>query len=156
MAVQDGGYKKGGFWRIDARSGAKVRGYNTRREWTGNFIANADWEARHPQDFVRGLRDKQIVENPRPPPDVDTFIGPLVTELTVAARAGDTAASVISTARMQAGDRIAIPLDNGNLFQTTIVSASSPTVLTLHAAFPFSASVGNVVTDYSAVAAATL
>jgi hypothetical protein len=160
MAVQDGGYKKGGFWRIDDRTGFKVRGYNTVKEWTGSIVDKNDFEARHPQDFVRGVADKQVVPAPRPRAPVDTYIGPLDTELTAAGKAGDITLTILSSVRMVIGDRISVLLDEGyanagNLI-TTISGISGPNSITLAVPLPGPASIGNVVTDWSAVAAANI
>lgn len=155
MAVNDEGYRHGGFWRIDARSGFKVRGYNTVKEWTGNYVDKADFEARNAQDFVRGKADKQIVPDPRPRDPVDTFIGPLVTELTTAAVAGAQTIAVTSSARMVAGDRVSVILDNGTLF-TTIQSVPTAASITLTAKLPSAAAVGNQVVDLSALAQADI
>jgi hypothetical protein len=51
------------------------------RTWDGLFVCRADWETRHPQDFVRGRKDIQNVPNPRPEPAED-FIGPTAAILT--------------------------------------------------------------------------
>lgn len=59
-------FKKGQFNRIDDRSGFKVKADRTRQEWTGMIVAEESWEPRNSQDFVRGIPDKQSVENPRP------------------------------------------------------------------------------------------
>ena len=160
MTVNDGGWRHGGFWRIDSRTGFKVRGYNTVKEWTGSIVDKADFEPRNSQDFVRGLADKQIVPEPRPRDPVDTFIGPLDTELTAAGKAGDTTLTVLSSVRMVIGDRISVLLDQGynnagNLI-TTISGISGPNSVTLAVPLPGPASIGNVVTDWSAVAAANL
>jgi hypothetical protein len=45
------------------------------RTWDGLFVCKADWETRHPQDFVRGRKDVQNVPNPRPEPSM-TYVGP--------------------------------------------------------------------------------
>lgn len=51
------------------------------RTWDGLYVCRADWETRHPQDFVRGRKDVQNVPNPRPE-SVDDFIGPTASILT--------------------------------------------------------------------------
>lgn len=61
-------YRRGGFWRIDERTGFRERGYDTQKEWTGTIVAKEDFEPRHPQDFVRGRRDNMAVPDPRPEP----------------------------------------------------------------------------------------
>lgn len=155
MAVQDGGWKHGGFWRISDRSGKKYRNYDTRREWNGLIVGNDEFEMRQPQDFVRGVADKQIVDSPRPRAPVDTFIGPLVTELTAAASPGDTTLQIADSARMVIGDRVDVLLDNGTLF-TSIFGISGATSITISNPIPSPASVGNQVIDRSAVAAANI
>jgi hypothetical protein len=67
-------YKKGDFNRICDRCGVKVKASETRKEWTGWIVCKKDcWEPRHPQEFVRGKRDNQRVQNPRPEP-TDNFL----------------------------------------------------------------------------------
>lgn len=147
------GYEHGGFWRISDRNGKRYRNWDTRREWNGSLVGVDEYEERHPQDFVRGLRDKQIVPSPRPPPVMETFIGPLQTDLTAAAVAGATTLNVTSSVRFSTGDTIALPLDNGNTLRTTISNVPTATTLSVPA-LPWAASIGNVVTNYSAVALA--
>lgn len=60
-------YRPGDFWRICDRCGFKKRASETKKEWTGLIVCSDEcWEPRHPQDFVRGRRDRQTVTNPRP------------------------------------------------------------------------------------------
>ena len=76
-------YISGDFYRICDRCGFKFRASQTSRTWDGLFVCRADWETRHPQDFVKGRKDLQNVPNPRPEP-VESFIGPteaIMTEL---------------------------------------------------------------------------
>ncbi len=58
------------------RTGFKVKASQTRKEWNGLLVRVEDWEERHPQDFVRSIREKQFVDDPRPEPVEDTFVGP--------------------------------------------------------------------------------
>lgn len=155
MTVQDGGWKHGGFWRISDRSGKKYRNYDTRREWNGLIVGNDEFEVRQPQDFVRGVADKQIVDSPRPRAPVDTFVGPLVTELTAAAVPGDIVLQIANSTRMIVGDEVDVLLDNGTLF-TSIFAITSATSITVLDPIPSPASVGNQVIDRSAVAAANI
>lgn len=63
-------YIPGDHWVICDECGFKVRSSNTRVRWDKMRVCLADWEPRHPQDRVRGKRDRQRVPNPRPdPPD---------------------------------------------------------------------------------------
>lgn len=41
-------------------SGRKVKASETRKRWDGLVVCREDWEPRHPQDFVRGRRDRQV------------------------------------------------------------------------------------------------
>jgi hypothetical protein len=68
-------YIHGDFWRICEVCGFKCRASETSKRWDGLIVCREDFETRHPQDFVRGRKDRQNVPDPRPePPDV--FIGP--------------------------------------------------------------------------------
>lgn len=58
--------KRGSFNRICDRCGGKFKAEATRDEWTGLIVCKACWEYRHPQDFVRGVADRQAVPKPRP------------------------------------------------------------------------------------------
>ena len=70
-------YKHGDWNVIDDRSGRKRKASQMLKEWTGRYVHRKDWEPRHPQDFVRGVLDKQ-----NPPvrlvtgEQADSFVGP--------------------------------------------------------------------------------
>jgi hypothetical protein len=68
-------YIPGDFWRICEVCGFKRRASQTSKRWDGLIVCHEDFEARHPQDFVRGRRDRQNVPDPRPEA-ADVFIGP--------------------------------------------------------------------------------
>lgn len=44
-----------------------------RKEWTGLKVCQADYDRRHPQEFVRGVPDNQVLHDPRPEP-ADVFM----------------------------------------------------------------------------------
>lgn len=69
-------YIPGDFWRICDQCGFRYRASQTLKRWDGLIVCRADFETRHPQDFVRGLVDRQMVPNPRPEA-ADVFVGPL-------------------------------------------------------------------------------
>lgn len=71
--MTDNLYRPGDFYLICDECGFKVRASETRKRWDGRRVCSKDWEPRHPQDFVRGRRDKQRVPEPRPEP-ADVFI----------------------------------------------------------------------------------
>jgi hypothetical protein len=68
---------KGDWNVIDDRTGRKRKASHMLKEWTGRVVHRKEWESRHPQDFVRGVRDKQ-----NPPvrmvtsEETDGFLGP--------------------------------------------------------------------------------
>lgn len=65
-------YKPGSFYRICDKTGFATRAERTEREWQGLIVDRRVYEARHPQDFVKGVYDNQTVPFPRPrQPDVD-------------------------------------------------------------------------------------
>jgi hypothetical protein len=66
-------YIPGDFWRICDACGFQYRSSQTRKRWDGAWVCDADWEPRHPQDFVRGRKDRQRVPEPRPEP-ADVFV----------------------------------------------------------------------------------
>lgn len=59
-------YRKGSYNVICDYSGIKCKAEDTKMTWDGLRVHKDWWEARHPQDFVAKLRDKQSVPNPRP------------------------------------------------------------------------------------------
>lgn len=68
-------YVSGDFWRICEVCGFKYRASQTSKRWDGLMVCREDFETRHPQDFVRGRKDRQNVPDPRPEP-AHIFIGP--------------------------------------------------------------------------------
>ncbi|WP_213775116.1 hypothetical protein [Bradyrhizobium sp. dw_78] len=147
--ADDKHYVPGDFYRICDRSGFKVRASATMKEWDNLIVRNKSWEPRQPQDFVRGVPDNQNVPEPRPR-QVNTFDGPLQTTLTAPAIPGAVSVSVQSSARMYAGDDASLILDNGEAFQAVIVRAA-PGQITFGKPLPWSASAGNILTDYTAI-----
>lgn len=71
-------YRPGDFYRICDVCGFKVRASVTKKRWDGMIVCEADWEPRHPQDFVRGKVDNQRVPDPRPE-QTDVFISTPIT-----------------------------------------------------------------------------
>lgn len=67
-----------GPWGICDRSGFKVRQSDMVTEWNGARVAKRFSEPRHPQDFVRAVRDDQTVPNARPEA-ADVFISSPIT-----------------------------------------------------------------------------
>lgn len=69
-------FKAGDYVAICDWCGCKDHASNMQMEWDGLFVHKYRcWEARQPQDFVRGVPDFQNVPIPRPQaPDV--FVAP--------------------------------------------------------------------------------
>lgn len=68
-------YRAGDFYRICDRCGEKKRASETKKEWTGLIVCDPCFETRHPQDNVRGRKDRQRVPDPRPEAP-DYFLAP--------------------------------------------------------------------------------
>ena len=62
-------FKAGDYNVICDRCGFKVKASKTKKEWNGLRVCSSHWEARHPQDKIRGQRDVQRVPDPRPATD---------------------------------------------------------------------------------------
>lgn len=73
-------YVKGSWNAICDRCGFEYKSHQLRHEWTGLMVCYGGgttgcYEERHPQDFVRGRRDKQSVPWSRPEGE-DVFLDP--------------------------------------------------------------------------------
>lgn len=56
------GWKSGDHWVECERTGMIIRSSDARIEWTGAIVAKEEWEPRHPQDYIRGVVDRQAAE----------------------------------------------------------------------------------------------
>ena len=148
------GYIPGDFWRICDVCGFRYRSSQTFKRWDGLITCSEDWEPRHPQDFVRGRMDRQNIPDPRPE-QVDTFLGPLQTNLTSAAVSGETTINVTSSVRFLTTDQIGVTV-NGNVERHVILSIPSATSIELSAGIGGPADFGAVVVNYSAVSEADI
>jgi hypothetical protein len=65
-----------GEWNaICDQCGRKYKASQLRKRWDGLMVCQDDWETRHPQDFVRGVKEDTSVPWTRPEPaDVETVI----------------------------------------------------------------------------------
>lgn len=147
--------RNGDFWRICDRSGMRVPASKTTKEWNGMIVRDDLYEARHPQDFIRGIPDNMRVTDPRPEP-VPLCSGPLITELSNDAAAGASNIEVLNTARHLAGDRIGIYLANGDQHRAIVYAVNSGTELALVSPIPGPAASGSKVINYTAVATAEI
>jgi hypothetical protein len=86
---------------------------------------------------------------------VDTFLGPLQTNISAAASAGATTINVGSSVRFQTTDQIGITI-NGSVERHVILTIPSATSIELTAGIGGAADIGAVVVNYSAVSAPSL
>ena len=64
-------FKMGDHNMICDRTGFKIKASQSKKEWNALRVRKESWEARQPQDKVRGVYDNQSVFDPRPEsPDV--------------------------------------------------------------------------------------
>jgi hypothetical protein len=81
------------------RSGRVIYASDARREWNGLLVHKDYWEPRHPQEFVRGVRDRQAVSDARPNTAAD------VTALATTTVSATTSARVIEFATQDLGSK---------------------------------------------------
>jgi len=148
-------YRPGDYLVIDDRTGFPAYASETRMEWNGSRVHESVFEERHPQDFVRGVRDDQTAPGARPRPTQAT-VGPLTTSVNAAAAIGGLTITVVNTARMLAGDSVLIEQDNNEMHQATLQSINSPTEFVISPGLSAAVSVGNVVINRSAVTVPSL
>lgn len=68
-------HRPGSHLVVSDRSGKVISSDEARREWTGMVVHESEWEPRHPQDFVKGRKDDQVVRGARPLQDPDSQLG---------------------------------------------------------------------------------
>jgi hypothetical protein len=62
--------KLGDYNAICDVCGFKYKASELQMRWDGLFVCEKDWEPRHPQDYVKGIKDRQVPRGPiRPDPD---------------------------------------------------------------------------------------
>ena len=64
--MSTGYYKKGSWKFICEVCGQQHKAEQMRKRWDGAIVCPRDWEPRHPQDFVRGVKDTPSVPISRP------------------------------------------------------------------------------------------
>lgn len=141
-------YVSGDFWRICDSCGWKVRASQTRKRWDGLMVCRADFEERHPQDFVKLRPERVGVPDARPEPSA-TYIGALSTTLSADAAAGATSLTVTASTSMVAGDSIGVTLDSGAIQANSISSVTDGTHIVVTTALAGPATSGNLITDYT-------
>lgn len=144
---RDLSYRPGSFYRTDDRTGFVQRAERTKKEWNGLIVDETVFEARQPQDLVKGVKDDQSVPEARPlAPNV--FVGPTFVQLSEAAVVTQTVLEVQSTAGFYAGVEVSVMLDSGVLFTTFLLVSPGAGSITLAAPLPYSAASGNLITNY--------
>ena len=73
-------YERGSHNIIDDIHGEKIKSSDMRMRWDGIIMHRDDWEERHPQDFIRGIKERIGVDHVRNPPD-EFGEGPAASEL---------------------------------------------------------------------------
>lgn len=68
-------WKPHDFNAICDRCGKKFKGSELKKTWDGLMVCDSDWEPRHPQDFVRGVKDDMSTPYSRSEA-TDTFLNP--------------------------------------------------------------------------------
>lgn len=64
-----------GDWNAECdRCGFNFKASELRKEWTGLRVCRDCWEPRHPQDFVRGVPDRQAPDWARPGSVSEPFV----------------------------------------------------------------------------------
>jgi len=152
--VSDDLYRKADHWILDDRSGLRIRASEARMEWNGALVHQDDWEPRHPQDFVRGVKDDQRVQNPRPD-IVPTFIGQLTASVTADAATGATSVTLDETARFNIGDTIGL-YAGGDLQRVVVAAIPDEFTLTFAPALRGPVLTGTLIQDFSAIAPANI
>lgn len=167
--------RKGDWLVQDDRTGFSVWASDTQKEWNGGLVHRRRWEARHPQDLIRGVRDDLRVDPSRSMPEPENLpqTGAFRTTLVENSAAGDDAFVGADMTGFRAGDWVRIYLDNGDAFTVRIVtlgitiddvdipiddqgiSIDADGVI-LSAPLPWPASIGNYVVNISNVSSADL
>lgn len=133
--ADDRHYVPGDFYRIDDRSGFKVRAKKQRKEWTNLIVDQKLWESRQPQDFVKGVIDDQTVPEARPRPSQDIFVGPISTTILVRDLLLEGGFPLL----LEGGNAGPLLLESGGPSQTTSVPSKLPPGATL---IPVASTVG--------------
>lgn len=68
-------FLKLGDWNsVCSLCGHKFKASELSKHWQGFYRCKTCWEPRHPQDFVRGVKDDQSVPWSQPSNDTDIYI----------------------------------------------------------------------------------
>jgi hypothetical protein len=61
------GWEAGQYWVECQRCGLDYKAKHIKREWTGAIVCFNCWEPRHPQEYVRGRKERLAVRGPQNP-----------------------------------------------------------------------------------------
>lgn len=62
-------YKDGDYNAVCWECGSTRKFSELKKHWKGYYVCPEHWEPRHPQDFVRGIPDRQAVPHSQPQED---------------------------------------------------------------------------------------
>ena len=144
------GWRKGDHWLRCDTCGFDYRFSDMKKRWDGYMVCKWDWEPRHPQDYVKGRKDRQAVPVARPEglDLTDT------TTLNANAAAGATSLTLADASGVSQYDTIGITLDQTNtvgsltnnpIHWTDVATAPVGNDLTITTGIPSAASSGNTV-----------
>ena len=119
-------YRPGTFWRIDDRSGFKVRNTDTRKQWNGLIVRKDFYENRNAQELVTGVRDDQTVPDARPR-QKDRFVL-TTTYVTAPVAARSAFLPVASAVGFSVGSYVQVTMDDGSPVYAFVVAISGSTL----------------------------
>ena len=140
-------YVHGAYNIIDDQTGFEVKSTDARMQWNKLLVHWSQWEARHPQDYIKGRVDRQAVPAPRP--GAADILGETSTTLDADEASGQTILSVTSTSSMGIGDSVKLAMDNDEFHLSTIASFVTDDTVTINDATTYKASSGKTLIIYS-------
>lgn len=149
MSISKRKIREGQYLMVCDRTGFTVWSGENGQEYTGLRIRKRSIERRHPQEFVRGVPERQHVPVARPP-GTPEMTGTLTTQTTAAADAGATQLAVESSVRFEPGDRLRIALASGDMFSTNNAFAVDSTTIEIVEPLPEAVEAGAWVENLSA------
>ncbi len=139
---RNAGYRPGDPWYVCDRTGLDFRQSDMRKQWDGIWVNKWDWEPRHPQDFVKGIKDHQAVYEPRP--TIDSAIDNTTTT-SAASSKGTFTVTLTSVTNIADGDAIGITRDDALVQWNAVDGTPSGSVVTLLEALLDDVASGNTV-----------
>lgn len=134
-------YIPGDYHMICDRCGGKFRRSEMQKTWEGYWVDSKCFNVRHPQDFVKNIRDKQSVPVARP--DRNSSLG----ETTLFASSAKFANSITltSTSYIIKYSSLGITLDDGTVQWTFATADPAAGVVQLNDQLWGPASSGNII-----------